>query len=71
MGELGGEFAKGFLRCGYPVVPVLRGMSLEQTAGEVPSPVLVVVTVAEAICMRSWPDCQRAGVQEPLYFDLQ
>jgi len=48
MGELGGEFAKGFLRCGYPVVPVLRGMSLEQTAGEVPSPVLVVVTVAES-----------------------
>ncbi len=48
MGELGGEFAKGFLRCGYPVVPVLRGMSLEQTAGEVPAPVLVVVTVAES-----------------------
>ena len=48
MGELGGEFARGFLRASYPVVPVLRDMHPEEVAEAVPQPELVLVTVAEA-----------------------
>ncbi|BCX83019.1 hypothetical protein MIT9_P2610 [Methylomarinovum caldicuralii] len=47
LGELGGEFAKGFLRLGHPVVPVLRGMDPGEVAEAVPGPELVLVTVAE------------------------
>ncbi|BCX89970.1 hypothetical protein MIN45_P2344 [Methylomarinovum tepidoasis] len=48
LGELGGEFAKGFLRLGHPVVPVLRGMDPGEVAESVPEPELVLVTVAES-----------------------
>ena len=48
MGELGGEFARGFLRCGYPVIPVLRHMELASVAAETPFPETVLVTVPEA-----------------------
>ena len=47
LGELGGEFGKGFLRCGHPVIPVLRGMNMDSLAMENPSPGLVLVAVAE------------------------
>ncbi len=57
MGELGGEFACGFLRGGYPVVPVLRGMAMAEVA--VPEPVLVLIAVAEN-------DLQRVLEQLPM-----
>lgn len=47
IGELGGEFARGFLRCGYPVYPITRKMSLPDTSQKIPSPALVIVTVPE------------------------
>jgi len=47
MGELGAEFARGFLRCGYPVWPVLRGTDMEAMGATMPQPALVLVTVAE------------------------
>jgi len=48
MGEMGSVFARGFLRCGYPVIPVTRDMSVEAVAVEYPDPVLVLVAVGEA-----------------------
>lgn len=47
MGEMGELFARGFLKLGYPVYPVLRGQSLEAVASEVPDPVVVLVAVGE------------------------
>ncbi|MCK5828823.1 MAG: hypothetical protein KAH20_00790 [Methylococcales bacterium] len=47
IGELAGVFAHGFLRCGYPVYPILRDMSLAQECQQIPSPKLVLVTVQE------------------------
>jgi len=46
-GEMGGVFARGFLRSGIPVYPVLRSMNLQAVASELPEPDLVVVAVAE------------------------
>jgi len=47
IGELAGVFARGFLRCGHPVYPVTRGMSLIEESQKIPSPELVLVTVQE------------------------
>jgi len=47
IGELGGVFARGFLRLGYPVYPITRGMNIEQEAAQTPSPELVLITVGE------------------------
>lgn len=47
MGEMGGVFARGFLRCGYPVFPLLRGMDIQQQAEQIAEPELVLVAVAE------------------------
>ena len=47
MGEMGGVFARGFLRGGYPVYPITRNMSLSGAVTQVPDPVLVLVAVAE------------------------
>ena len=47
IGELGGVFAKAFLRAGYPVYPVTRGMDVGQAAHQIPDPQLVLVAVAE------------------------
>ncbi len=47
MGEMGGVFARGLLRSGYPVVPVLRGDDMKQSANELADPQLVLVAVAE------------------------
>ena len=47
IGELASVFAKGFLRCGYPVYPVTRGMNLAQECQQIPSPKLVLVLVQE------------------------
>lgn len=47
MGEMGELFAQGFLKLGYPVVPVLRATSTDTLAREIPDPELVLVAVGE------------------------
>jgi hypothetical protein len=47
IGELGELFAYSFLKAGYPVYPVLRGMSLAAVAAEIPEPELVLLAVGE------------------------
>ena len=47
IGEMGGVFARGFLRCGYPVYPITRSVSIADAALKIPDPVLVLVAVAE------------------------
>lgn len=48
IGELGGEFARGFLRCGYPVYPITRQMAIPDAARQIPTPELVLITVQES-----------------------
>jgi len=48
IGELAGVFARGFLRCGYPVYPITRGMDLAEESQQIPSPQLVLVMVQES-----------------------
>lgn len=47
IGEMGSVFARGFLRLGYPVYPVIRGTDLGVCAASCPPPELVLVAVAE------------------------
>lgn len=47
VGQMGGVFARGFLRAGYPVYPIGRDMQLSACAATCPDPELVVVAVAE------------------------
>lgn len=47
IGELGGVFARAFLRKGYPVYPVTRSMNIADQADRLPQPELVLVSVAE------------------------
>ena len=47
VGEMGGVFARGFLRLGHPVYPVSRQMDMEQEAKNIPDPIMVLVAVAE------------------------
>jgi len=47
IGEIGGVFARGLLRTGYPVVPVNRSDDINQIAKENPDPEAVLLTVAE------------------------
>ncbi len=47
IGELGGVFARAFLRNGYPVYPVTRNMNISDPANSIPQPELVLVAVAE------------------------
>ncbi len=48
MGEMGGSFARGLLRSGHPVVPVLRDTDPEPIARDIPEPAATLVTVGEA-----------------------
>jgi len=64
MGELGGVFARAFLRNGYPVYPVTRGMNISDQADSIPQPELVLVAVAEkdfkavmATIPAAWRNC--------------
>ena len=41
VGEMGGVFARGFLRHGHPVYPVTRIMDIQQTAAALPTPAVV------------------------------
>ena len=47
IGELGGVFARGFLRIGYPVYPITRGMDLAEEAQLIPEPTLILIAVGE------------------------
>ncbi|MDH5731848.1 MAG: NAD(P)-binding domain-containing protein [Gammaproteobacteria bacterium] len=47
-GEMGGVFARGFLRAGYPVYPINRAMNIAEQAQAYPEPELVLVAVGEA-----------------------
>lgn len=47
VGEMGGVFARGFLRAGYTVIPARRGDDLKQLAEKHPNPALVLLAVAE------------------------
>lgn len=47
VGQLGRVFAGGMMRCGFRVVPVNRGDSMEDISGDCPKPELVLVAVAE------------------------
>ena len=48
LGEMGGVFARGFLRDGHPVFPITRDMDMQAEARALPAPELVLVAVAEA-----------------------
>jgi len=48
VGEMGGVFARGFLRLGYSVSPVIRDTDINQLAKEIVDPELVLVAVGEA-----------------------
>jgi ketopantoate reductase len=47
IGEIGGVFARGLLRSGYPVLPVNRSDDINQIAKQTPDPEAVLLTVAE------------------------
>ena len=47
VGEMGGVFARGFLRQGYPVYPVTRNMNIVNIAKEIHDPALVLAAVGE------------------------
>lgn len=46
-GEMGGVFARGLLRAGFPVHPVTREASIVESANTIPDPEFVLVGVAE------------------------
>ncbi len=48
LGEMGSVFARGFLRSGYTVHPVNRGVEMQAVADEIPDPELVLIAVGEA-----------------------
>jgi len=48
MGEMAGVFARGFLRCGYTVTPVIRADNCHDIAKNTSEPELVLVAVGEA-----------------------
>ena len=58
IGELAGVLARAFLRNGYPVCPITRGMDIEKEAKNLPDPQMVVVGVAEKdypVVMKTMP----------------
>lgn len=64
MGEMGGVFGRALLRYGVPVVPVLRGDSMEAVASVVTNPSIVLVTVGEAdldATLAALPESWREG----------
>jgi hypothetical protein len=62
MGEMGGVFARGLLKLGYPVYPISREMNLARAEREAPDPEVVVVAVGEKdlpVCLQSIPKAWR------------
>jgi len=65
IGEMGGVFARGFLRGGRPVVPVTRELRIDDVAMRTPDPALVLVAVSEtdlASVLESLPGSWRERV---------
>lgn len=48
LGQLGVVFAEGWLKAGRPVVPVTRGVNLQEVSRRLPEPAIVLVAVGEA-----------------------
>ena len=48
LGEIGSVLARGYLKLGHPVYPVLRDMDLDAQANEIPEPMAVIVAVGES-----------------------
>jgi len=48
LGEMGSVFARGFLRSGYTVHPVIRGVEMQSVAEDIANPELVLIAVGEA-----------------------
>ena len=48
LGEMGSVFARGFLRAGYSVHPVVRGMEMKDVAADNRQPEMVLIAVGEA-----------------------
>ena len=48
LGEMGELFATGFLKAGYPVIPVLRDTDYSKLQSLTPTPSLVLIAVGEA-----------------------
>jgi hypothetical protein len=48
IGEMGGVFARGFLRLGHPVYPATRSTGLSALAHHLDTPAVVLVAVAES-----------------------
>ena len=47
MGEMGGVFARGLLKAGYPVFPIGREDDIQSAAESIPKPALVLLAVGE------------------------
>ncbi len=47
LGEMGSVFARGFLRTGYSVHPVIRGVEMQAVADDIPQPEMVLIAVGE------------------------
>lgn len=47
LGEMGGVFARGFLRAGIPVFPIVRTMNIQQAVVSMPNPDLVLLAMGE------------------------
>ena len=46
-GEMGGVFARGLLRLGHPVYPLIRAMDMHKAAREIDDPEAVIIAVGE------------------------
>jgi hypothetical protein len=65
MGEMAAVFARGFLKAGYPVYPVLRGDSMDAAVADVDDPALVLLAVAEKdfdSALEQVPDAWRSSL---------
>ena len=65
IGEMGGVFARAFLRAGHPVHPVVRTASPKKVAVSVPEPALTLVTVGEndlTEALRALPESWRQRI---------
>lgn len=62
---MGDVFARGFLKLGHPVYPVLRGTAVSDVASSLPEPELVLAAVGEDdlhAVLQSLPNCWRKRV---------
>jgi len=65
MGEMGSVFARGFLKLGFSVVPVVRSSEPAAVAAELPDPEMVLVAVGEATLqqvLESIPEAWRGRI---------